>query len=251
MEEAVRGDRRSAVGSRDAVAIAESAACLLDDRLNGGEVPELDPDRVDGAVDGSLGHEHVGPEVTVPPCVPRRGGERRNRLFDREREHGVLDVPHCRDVDAIAVRPGAAAALGMPAAVECGSRDDTQAQLTVLLEGDQGRPDGDAARVVAGAVDRVDDPAAPAPAGDPELLAEHAVARALGRESLADRRLDRSVGLRDRGQVGLRLDVQVARAKTAERDGIGRVGERESESKVGAHASPDLSRPSTSRRRRA
>ena len=81
------------------------------------------------------------------------------------------------------------------------------------------------------------------PPVDPELLAEHAVVRALDREPLADRRLDRPVGLCHRRQVGLRLDEQVARAEAAERDRVGRVGERESECKVGAHASPDLSRP--------
>ena len=61
----------------------------------------------------------------------------------------------------------------------------------------------------------------------PELLAEHAVVRALDREPLADRLLDRAVGLGHGGQVGLRLDVQVARAEAAERDRVGLVGERE------------------------
>ena len=43
-------------------------------------------------------------------------------------------------------------------------------------------------------------------AGRPELLAEHAVVGPLDREPLADRGLDRPVGLGHRRQVGLRLD---------------------------------------------
>ena len=63
----------------------------------------------------------------------------------------------------------------------------------------------------------------------------------LAREALADRLLDRAVGLGHRRPVGLRLDEQVARAKAAERDRIGRIGERESEGEVGAHRAPTLS----------
>ncbi len=76
---------------RDPGAVAEPPAGLLHDRLNRGEVPERDADGVDGAVHGPFGHEHVGPEVPVAAGVPGRRRERRDRLLEREREHGILD----------------------------------------------------------------------------------------------------------------------------------------------------------------
>ncbi len=96
---------------------------------------------------------------------------------------------------------------------------------------------GHAAHVVPRPVDRVDDPARRG-AVVAELLAEHALAGALARDELADRLLGGAVGLRDRRQVGLRLDDEVERAEARERDRVGGVGEavREGEVGVAAHA---------------
>ncbi len=154
----------------------------------------------------------------------------------------MLDVADAGDLDRIAVDERARSSLRPPAPAERGGRDDAELDDAVNLERDQGRPDRDPARVVPGAVDRVDDPAAAGSCGDAELLAEHAVLGALAGEALAERLLDRPVGLGHRRPVRLRLDEQVARAKAAERDRIGRIGEREGEREVGAHRSPDPTR---------
>ena len=95
----------------------EAPACLLDDRLDRRQVPDLDADGVDSAVDRTFGDEHVRPEVAVAAGVPRVARERRDRLLEREREHRVLDLPDRGDADAVVVDPGAAAALGVPAPV--------------------------------------------------------------------------------------------------------------------------------------
>ena len=212
----VGGDRRSPVRPRHAGRVGEASACLLDDRLDRRKIPDLDPDRVDGGVDRALCDQHVRPEVAVAARVPRVPSQRRDRLLERERQHSVLDLPHRGDADTVVVHPGTATALGVPAAVKGGRRDDAEAELAVLLERDQRRPDRDPARVVPCAVDRIDDPPAAAAAEGAELLAEQAVIRALDREPLPDHRLDRPVGLGHRGQVGLRLDLEVAGAETAE-----------------------------------
>ena len=68
--------------------------------------------------------------------------------------------------------------------------------------------------------------------GDAELLAEDRVAGPLGREPLAQRQLDRPVGLGHRRQVGLGLDHQVGGPEARDRDRVGDVGELEREREV-------------------
>jgi hypothetical protein len=70
------------------------------------------------------------------------------------------------------------------------------------------------------------------PGGQPVLLAEHAVARPGPGQRRADRLLHRGVRVRDRGQVGLGLDVQVERPEPGHRDGVGRVGEQVGEREI-------------------
>ena len=211
----------------------------------------FDPHGVHGAVDRAFCDQHVGPEVAVAPRVPGVPRERRDRLLEREREHGILDLAYCRDADAIVVDPGPSSPLGVPAAMERRRRDDTEQDLPVLLQRDQGRPHRDPPRVVARAVDRVDDPASAAACRGAELLPEQPVVGTLFREPLSDRRLDGTVGLGHGRQVGLRLDVQIPGAEAPERDRVRRVGEREGQCKVGAHRAPTLliRRPTLRRRR--
>src|SRR5262249_21073151 len=63
---------------------------------------------------------------------------------------------------------------------------------------------------VLGAVDRIDDPAAPLIADCTELLAEEAVRGKRVAEHLADRLLGALVGLRHRRGVGLQRDVEAS-----------------------------------------
>ena len=201
----------------------------------GGQVPQRDADRVDGAVSGSLRHEHVGPEVPVGPRVPGLMREARQRPLEREAEDSVLDAPDRRDVDAVAAGIGARASLGPPAPAEGRSRDEAHTELAVLLERDQRRPHGHAARVVASAVDGVDDPPASARAAGTVLLAEHRVPWPLAPQSLSDRRLHGGVRLGHGGRVGLRAHDEVARPEACRRDRVGGVCEGVGEREVGRH----------------
>jgi hypothetical protein len=137
-------------------------------------------------------------------------------------------------VDPVAVGEGTHTAFGPPATPERRRRHDADTRNAVLLERDQGRPDGDAAGVVACAVDRIENPAPASTAAHPELLAEHAVAGTLHREPCADRLLDGSVGLRHRGAIRFRLDDQVVCAKAADGESVGRVCKFERQRQVGA-----------------
>ena len=237
MQVAVRRDRGPAVDTGVALEVGERPTGLLDDHLDGGQVPYRHADRVDRPVDRALGHEHVAPEVPVPAGVPGAPGEAGDGLLEGEAEHGVLRMPHGRDVDTVAAGVRAAAALRPPAAVERRCRDDAEDDAAVLLERDEGGPDGDPARVVPRAVDRVDDPAPPSGARRALLLAEDRIAAALLAEHRADLVLDGAVGFGHRRQVGLRLDDEVARPEAAERDRIRRVREPKRELEVRAHPS--------------
>ena len=104
----------------------------------------------------------------------------------------------------------------------------------VALERDQRAPDRAAADVVAGAVDRVDDPADGA-AVVAELLPEDAFTVAVAPDEQPDRLLGGAVGFADRRQVGLRLDLEVERPEAGQRDRVGGVGELVCEAEVGAH----------------
>ena len=112
---------------------------------------------------------------------------------------------------------------------------EVEHDAAVLLERDQGRPDGNAARVVPRPVDRVDDPPSPARAGRALLLAEDRVAAALGAEHRPQLVLDLAVGLRHRRQVGLGLDDEVTGPEAREGDRVRRVREPQRELEIGAH----------------
>ena len=70
------------------------------------------------------------------------------------------------------------------------------------------------------------------------LLAEHAFVGPFARDALAQRALDRAVGVGDGRQVGLRLDAQVARAKARQRHCVGDVCELECEARSASTRRP-------------
>src|SRR6266498_2651567 len=109
-------------------------------------------------------------------------------------------------------------------------------RAAVALQGDQRGEHRDAADVVLGAVDRVDDPArgclgAVAP-GDAELLAKDRVVGPLLADALAQQLLGGPVRLGDRGQVRLGLDHQIGGAEAFQGDGVGKVGELQRQPEV-------------------
>jgi len=95
-----------------------------------------------------------------------------------------------------------------------GRRDQLRDDDTVALESQQRRPDRDAPDVRLRPVDRVDDPLRVASVVS-ELLAVDALATPRRCDDRADRLLGRTVGVRDRRQVGLRVDVEVECAEPA------------------------------------
>jgi hypothetical protein len=105
-------------------------------------------------------------------------------------------------------------------------RDDPADDLGLPLERDQRRPDGHAAREVLRPVDRVDDPSDRA-AVIAFLLAQHAFAGASDCDSLPQCALDGAVGIRDRRQVRLGLDLEIERAEPRQAQGVGEVGKLE------------------------
>jgi hypothetical protein len=119
--------------------------------------------------------------------------------------------------------------------VERGRRHDAQHDPPAFLEGDQARPHRDAARVVARAVDRVDQPASPPRAGLAALLAEDRVAAPLRPEDRAELVLDRLVCLGHRRPVGLRVNDEVTGPEAAERDRVGGVREPQRELEIRGH----------------
>ena len=118
----------------------------------------------------------------------------------------------------LAVAERAEPAAGPPAHAERGRRHDADDELARVLEPDERRPDRDAAHVALRAVDRVDDPAVlgVAVAGGRSPNSSPSTAwPVVRREPLADRPLDRLVGLAHRREVGLGRDLQIVRPGTA------------------------------------
>src|SRR5918996_5844797 len=89
VEQAVGRDRAAPGGGRGATEVGEAAAGLLDDHLGCRQVPELDL-RFDGQVGGSLGDQHVAPEVPERPGSPAAASQLKELLAE-----AVL-LPHRR-----------------------------------------------------------------------------------------------------------------------------------------------------------
>jgi hypothetical protein len=122
--------------------------------------------------------------------------------------------------------------------MEGGCRDDTELDATLNLEGDQARPYRDAPRVVARAVDRVDQPT-PAPGTRrARLLAEDRVTASLLVEDVAKLRFDGAIGLGHGRPIGLGLDDEITGTEPMEGDRVGRVREPQRELEVRAHRGP-------------
>ena len=136
-------------------------------------------------------------------------------------------------------RPGPLALGRPPAATEGRGRHDADDHVRAVDEGDQGGPDGYAAYVVLGAVDRVEDPAATGVGGalgqslvSPKLLADDPVVGSGRPEVRAQQLLGRTVGIADRGEVRLGLDDEVERLEPVEGQQVSGVGHGKPESQV-------------------
>src|SRR6202030_4704042 len=92
-----------------------------------------------------------------------------------------------------AAAPGATVARRPPPAAERGRGHHADHDLVAVHQADQGGPYRDAAHVVHGRVDRVDDPAAWPGPGPAELLAEHGVPGPRPAQHGAQHLLDRVV----------------------------------------------------------
>src|SRR5205823_11429585 len=139
---AVRRERRRAGRVRRSVERRKAAPGLLDDQLNGGNVPALER-RVDGDVRGALRDEHVHPEVAeaaLHPCPRRELEERLAEPEPRERpgarvaEGRVLDAADPGDAYSASVRKGACAAGRPPAMAERRRGRDGRRDLALSLE---------------------------------------------------------------------------------------------------------------------
>jgi hypothetical protein len=159
-------------------------------------------------------------------------------LRARGRHHRVVEARDARDPDRLSVRERALTSRRPPAAAERGRRDDAEDDLAVPLEREQRRVDRDAADVALRAVDRIEDPAdRRGSLGAALLLTVHGLTGPLPFQPLADRALDSPVRVRDRGQVGLRLDPKVGGPEARQRDRVGEVDERMRELEVCVHGS--------------
>jgi hypothetical protein len=202
---AVRGGDLLARARPVAVERRDPPARLLEDRDQRRVVPGREP-RVDGCVDRAFGDEDVLPEVPERAGVPGRRLERDQIAPVGGGDGGVGEVGDSGDANPLAVPERALPPACPPAVSERGRRDDSARDLFFTLERDQGRPDRDAAREVPRPVDRVDDPPDRS-AVVSLLLAEDAFAGPALGDPVAERTLDGPVGVRDRCQVRLRVDL--------------------------------------------
>ena len=74
VEQAVGADGAAPVGAGSTGKVAEAPAGLLDDDLEGGQVPERHF-RIETDLAGPLGHEQMGPEVAEGPAPPALPGQ--------------------------------------------------------------------------------------------------------------------------------------------------------------------------------
>ena len=110
---------------------------------------------------------------------------------------------------------------------------DAHHQLTVHLQGDQRRPDRDAARVVGGRVDRVHDPDPVGGLGRTALfLAQHVIVGERRRDLLAHHGFDRGIGLGHHRSVRLVPHHETVAQEQAHADVGGPVGEAVRERKL-------------------
>src|SRR3954447_7740340 len=246
VQEAVRGHEAPFGGRLGAVEGRAAATRLLDEQLHGDVVPHLHHG-IARNLECALGNEAVLPEVAEPAVRPRPLHDRPPPLGHapraRRRHGGVLDPRDERDPATDPGRERPCAAERPPPPPERRSGDQRDVDDAVTLQRQQRRPHRHATDEVRRAVDRVDDPLRIA-AVVAELLAEHALPAARGRDPLTDHLLGAAVGLRDGREVRLGVDAQVGRAKARRRDRVSGVRECVREAKVVVHA-----REATVRRR--
>ena len=188
-------------------------------------------DRIDRDVERAFGDEHVLPEVADAARAPAAVRELRAAGRRCRRRRTARAVSHANEICASSSaddrrhadacrRRGTHPARGRPTSACCSAGADTTPthELARVLEADQRRPDRHAAHVVLGAVDRVDDPAELGIAATGHVSPNSSPSTAWSvdaAEPVADRLLDRLVGLAHRREVGLGAHLQVVRPGSA------------------------------------
>ena len=158
------------------------------------------------------------------------------RVVEGVRDLRVVEHTDRGHVDRESVAERTEALPGPPSHAERRCRHDTDDERARVLEPDERRPDRDAAHVVLGAVDRVDDPSVLVAVADEvvELLADDRV-RGRGRDPLAQGNLDGAIRFAHRCEVRLGLDPQIVRTKARGRDRVGFVGKLQGEREMRFH----------------
>jgi len=260
VETPVGDDRAAAGGAVDAVERGEPAAGLDHDGHQRGHVVEREIG-LGRHVDAALGEQHVRPEVPVGAAAPDLPLQVEERLeaagalpFGEVgvRQRGVAQVGHGGDVQAAGggqapACPGAGPGRGPPAAAERGCRDHAEDGPSLVEQRDERRPHRDAADVVLGAVDGVDDPLPRAVAAGAELLPDDGVARPGAPQLGAHEVLGVAVGVGDGRQVGLGVHPQVGRLEPGRRQRVDHVGDDMGQPQV-VVVDHHPAAPSTSRR---
>src|SRR5690606_6969962 len=122
-------------------------------------------------------------------------------------DRGIRQFRNPGDADAAltfrVANPRPTAGCRPPALAERRGADHSDDRHAVDGEGDEGRPDRNAAQVVGGAVNRVDDPLTGRVAFAAELLTQDGVLAAIGGEPGPDGLFDGLIGVGDRGAVRL------------------------------------------------
>ena len=207
MQHVVGGDdprRRQVVAAHE---VGHPTARFLDDEPWSGDVPEREV-TLEHDLRGTLGDEHVAPEVAEAAVAPdpidearrspasarRRsvGADENTRWavassLDRRTRGGARPTRGPAPAGPVSSDPGATAAPGEPSPSQRRRRDDAHGQRALDLEREQGREDRHAAHVAVRAVDRVDDPAPAARTGSIALVLAVLLAR---------RARDRGIALR-------------------------------------------------------
>ena len=172
---------------------------LLDDHLDGGQVPLPQARGVHGSVDGAFGDQHVRPEVPEPARVPGAASKRGHPVFEGQAEDGVLDLEivdtRAGSPPAYAPEPRSAHQRRPSAGAETTPRRTASNSSSATKVAQIGMP-----RVVPGPVDRVQKPAPIAARGcscsSPRTLSAGRSAASIRRSSLSTARSASVTGVR-------------------------------------------------------
>ena len=238
VQHAVRRHGGAVAERTTAEPVGDAAAGLGDDRPQRRGVVRLEADRVDCDVDGAFGDEHVLPEITEAPRTVGIAAEVDHALVAADRlPAGVRCRAHLcfverrngTDTQRSATVERTHADGAVPPRADCRCADDTENGYVVRVEQrDECRPHGNTARVVAGAVDRVEHPRparATTCAAFAELLAVHGVIGTEVNNCVGKDFFGAPVEVGHLGAVRLPVDGEPAVVERLQRCRIGEVGE--------------------------